>query len=78
MTQHHITIETSHSDRCAKWGRRVTKFGALCTGGSAVQFQTPTPAAWVGPEGGEGIFSILGAFLNSLFHSERFEYTQVG
>ena len=33
-----------------------------------------------GPEGrgGEKIFSVLAAFLNSPFHPEHFEYTQLG
>ena len=37
----------------------------------------PTPIGVGGSRGGGG-FSILGEFFNSPFHSEHFEYTQVG
>ena len=49
-------------------------------GGVAVQFQTPTRTAWArgGGGGGSRKLSIFGAFLDSPFHSEHFDYTQVG
>ena len=49
------------------------------TGRRSGQFRTPTPAAWAGGSrgagggGGQLVFRVQGVFLNSLFHSERFE-----
>ena len=45
-------------------------------GGHSVRFWAPTPAAWAGgSRRGVGVNSGFGAFFNSLFQSEHFEFT---
>ena len=45
-------------------------------GGSSMQFRTPTLHAGGYGRENHNLVGFSGAFFNSLFHSERFEYTQ--
>ena len=64
------------------WGRLLSVTNAVeARGGLQFSSRPQPPQRGRGVQRGEGgqkLFSILGAFLNSPFHSEHFEYTHVG
>ena len=74
-----LTQRGRGADTLSSVGRGGVYHGGVC---SSVLDTNPRGVGGGSGRGGGGggvrkIFSILGAFLNSPFHSEHFEYTQV-